>query len=71
MLTILDTVNAIERKYTAYAVDVTAPAGASAEVAAAAAAHGVLERLYPQQKGFLMLLLPCRSRAFLKTLCAC
>ncbi len=48
-----DAVNAIERKYTAYAVDVTAPAGASAEVAAAAAAHGVLERLYPQQKGFL------------------
>jgi hypothetical protein len=47
---IFDAVNAIERKYSAYAVDASAPAGAAAEAAAAAAAHGVLERLYPQQK---------------------
>jgi hypothetical protein len=47
---IFDAVNAIERKYTVYAIDVPAGSGASAEAAAAAAAHGILERLYPQQK---------------------
>jgi hypothetical protein len=47
---IFDAVNAVERKYAAYAVDIGAPSGASAEAAAAAAAHGVLEQLYPQQK---------------------
>ena len=45
-----DAVNAIERKYSAYAVDVSAPPGASAAAAAAGAAHGILERLYPRQK---------------------
>ena len=45
-----DAVNAIERKYSVYAVDVSAPPGASADAAAARAAHGILERLYPQQK---------------------
>jgi hypothetical protein len=39
---IFDAVNAIEHRYTPYAVDVKAPAGTSAEVAAAAAGHGVL-----------------------------
>ena len=45
-----DAVNAIERKYAGYAVEVAAAPGASAEAAAAAAAHGILERLFPQQK---------------------
>jgi hypothetical protein len=45
-----DAVNAIDRKYTVYAVDVRAAPGASAEAAAAAAAHGILERIYPVQK---------------------
>ncbi|HEY6005632.1 MAG TPA: vanadium-dependent haloperoxidase [Anaeromyxobacter sp.] len=47
---IFDAVNAVEQKYAAYAVDVRAEPGASAEAAAAAAAHGILERLYPPQK---------------------
>ena len=47
---IFDAVNAIDRKYTAYAVDVRAAPGASSEAAAAAAAHGILERIYPPQK---------------------
>jgi hypothetical protein len=47
---IFDAVNAIERKYSAYAVDARPAPGASADAAAAAAAHGVLERLYPLQK---------------------
>jgi hypothetical protein len=45
-----DAVNAIERKYTVYLIDVRAAPGASAEAAAAAAAHGILERMYPPQK---------------------
>ena len=45
-----DAVNAIDRKYSSYAVDVRAGPGASADAAAAAAAHGILERLYPPQK---------------------
>lgn len=44
-----DAVNAVVRKYTPYAVDIRAPE-ASAEVAVAAAAHGILVRLYPPQK---------------------
>ena len=40
-----DAINAIERRYAPYAVDVTAPAGASIDAAGAAAAHGVLVRL--------------------------
>jgi hypothetical protein len=47
---IFDAVNAIERKYSVYAVEVTAAPGASPEAAAAAAAHGILERLFPAQK---------------------
>jgi hypothetical protein len=47
---VFDAVNAIERRYSVYAIDASAPTGASAEAAAAAAAHGILERLYPQQK---------------------
>lgn len=47
---IFDAVNAIERKYTSYAVDVAAARGASPEAAAAAAAHGILEELFPLQK---------------------
>jgi hypothetical protein len=50
---IFDAANAIERKYAVYAVNVSASAGASAEAATAAAAHGVLERLYPQQKAII------------------
>ena len=46
---IYDSVNAIDRKYTAYAVDAHAPDGASPEAAAAAAAHRVLLGLYPSQ----------------------
>ena len=37
-----DAVNSIERKYTPYAVEVSPPAGASAEAAAITAAHAVL-----------------------------
>jgi len=47
---IFDAVNAVDRKYTVYAVDVRAAPGASAEAAVAAAAHGILERLFPVQK---------------------
>jgi len=47
---IFDAVNAIDRRYTTYAVDIKAPAGASIEAAAAAAGHGVLTRLYPSQQ---------------------
>jgi hypothetical protein len=47
---IFDAVNAIERKYAIYAIDVGAKPGASPEAAAAAAAHAMLERLYPLQK---------------------
>ena len=52
-----DAVNAVVRKYTSYAVDLRAPE-ASAEVAAAAAAHGILVRLYPPQKAITDLALP-------------
>jgi PAP2 superfamily/Bacterial Ig-like domain len=45
---IFDAVNSIERKYTAYQVaDAIAPANASQEAAAAAAAHKILIALYP------------------------
>jgi hypothetical protein len=50
---IYDAVNAIERKYTVYAIDAKAEPGASTEAAAAAAAHGILERLYPPQKAIM------------------
>ncbi|MBW4471833.1 MAG: vanadium-dependent haloperoxidase [Stenomitos rutilans HA7619-LM2] len=47
---IFDAVNAIDRRYATYAVEVKAPAGASAEAAAATAGHDVLVRLYPSQQ---------------------
>lgn len=47
---IFDAVNAIDRRYATYAVEVKAPAGASAEAAAAAAGHSVLTHLYPAQQ---------------------
>ena len=48
-----DAVNSIERQYTPYAVEVSPPAGASAEAAAIAAAHAVLTQLVPDQKKML------------------
>jgi hypothetical protein len=50
---IFDAVNAIEHRYSPYAVNVKAPTGTSAEAAAAAAGHGVLVRLYPAQQSTL------------------
>jgi len=47
---VYDAVNAIDRRHTVYAVDVKAPAGASVESAAAAAAHGILLRVVPTQQ---------------------
>jgi PAP2 superfamily len=48
-----DAVNSIERKYTTYAVEVSPPAGASAQAAAITAAHAVLTQLVPNQKHML------------------
>jgi hypothetical protein len=49
-----DAINAIDPQYTPYLNGLpVAPAGASAEAAAAAAAHGVLVRLFPSQAGAL------------------
>ena len=48
-----DAVNSIERKYTKYAVEVSPPAGASAEAAAITAAHAVLTQLVPAEKNML------------------
>jgi hypothetical protein len=45
-----DAVNAIERRYHAYAADLTANPNASRHAAAAAAAHAVLVNLYPMQQ---------------------
>jgi hypothetical protein len=47
---IYDAVNAIDRGHQVYNVDITAPAGASIEAAAAAAAHGALVKLVPDQQ---------------------
>ena len=43
---IFDAVNAIDRRHTAYKLDLAAKPGASMEAAAAAAAYGVLTRMY-------------------------
>lgn len=43
---IFDAVNAVERRYAVYAVDLKPKGGASRDAAAAAAAYGVLTRLY-------------------------
>jgi hypothetical protein len=45
-----DSLNAIDRRYGIYAVDVQAPAGTSPEAAVATAAHRVLVSLYPNQQ---------------------
>jgi hypothetical protein len=47
---IFDAVNAINRRYNPYVIDVKAPQSASVEAAAAAAAHSALSRLYPAQQ---------------------
>jgi len=47
---IYDAVNAIDRRYVVYAVDVQAMPGASKVAAAAAAANGILTRLFPTQQ---------------------
>lgn len=47
---IFDAVNTIHSKFTVYAIDIHVVPGASAEAAAAAAAQGILDRLYPLQK---------------------
>ena len=46
---VYDAVNAVDRTHTVYHVEAAAPAGASMEAAASAAAHRVLTRLYPKQ----------------------
>src|SRR5215813_8897094 len=48
-LAMFDAVNSIERRYTPYRVQVPTAAGTLREVAAAAAAHFTLVRLYPDQ----------------------
>jgi hypothetical protein len=45
-----DAVNSVERKYSAFKVDLSAPEGASAEAAAASAARRVLLELVPQER---------------------
>ena len=50
---IFDAVNGIERRYTPYHVDVTAPDGASRRAAAIEAAYTTLVALFPSQKSTL------------------
>ena len=50
---IFDAVNGIERRYTPYHVDATAPRGASRRAAAIAAAYNTLVALFPAQKSTL------------------
>ena len=50
---IFDAVNAIDGRFHPYAVRLRAPVWASAEAAAIAAAHLMLERLYPNQQSML------------------
>ena len=50
---IYDAVRAVDRKGDAYAIDVEAPAGTSAEAAVIAAAHGSLLRLAPAERPML------------------
>ena len=52
-IAMFDAVNAIEPRYTAYLTLPAPPIGASPEAAAAAAARGVLVRLFPEQQGAL------------------
>src|SRR5450432_126921 len=46
---IFEAVNAVEQRYAPYAFEGRAPAGASSEAAAAAAAYSVLLKLFPDQ----------------------
>lgn len=48
-----EAVNAIDRRYTPYRLNLTADSGTSREAAAASAAHDVLVALYPDQKADL------------------
>jgi hypothetical protein len=48
-----DAVNALDRRYHAYAAEFEAPPGASPDAAAAVAAHTVLVELYPQYQATL------------------
>lgn len=50
---LFEAVNAIERRYMPYGQPVAAPPGASAEAAAASAAHRALAALYPNQRSRL------------------
>ena len=52
-IAMFDAVNGIEQRYTPYLMPPAVPVGASAEAAAAAAAHGVLARLFPSQAAML------------------
>jgi len=47
---IYDAVNAIDKRHAVYAVNVSTPLGASMDAAAAAAAHGILTRVFPPQQ---------------------
>ena len=53
-LAMFDAINAIEPRYRPYLTLPAPPAGASAEAAAASAAHGVLVRLFPAQAASLL-----------------
>lgn len=48
---VFDAVNSVDRLYTPYAADITAPVGTSREAAAAQAAHDVLVSAFPSQAG--------------------
>src|SRR5690349_108487 len=50
---VFEAVNAIDRRYTPYKMNLTADRGTSREAAAATAAHDVLVALYPDQKADL------------------
>ena len=50
---VFEAVNAIDKRYTPYKLDLTADRGTSREAAAASAAHDVLVALYPDQKADL------------------
>src|SRR6266487_689986 len=52
-LAVFDAVNAINRRFTPYAVEALADPGASPEAAAVAAAHAVLVNLYPSRQADL------------------
>src|SRR5690349_10042925 len=48
-----EAINAVDRRYTPYKLDLAAEKNTSKEAAAAAAAHGVLMALYPDQRANL------------------